>query len=87
MVTEQFRVAVPDMASGERLRAALSELDAELRGSTRDLEVVATLKSPEQDIVLDAVMDTVERWLEEEDLGATRVQVGADLPSLVRISA
>jgi hypothetical protein len=84
MVTEQVRIAVPDVPSGGRLRQALGDLGAELRGTARDLEVVLTLKSPEREIVLAAVLDTLERWLEAEDLHATRLQVGGEIPHIVR---
>lgn len=87
MVTEQVRIAVPDVPSGGRLRQALGDLGAELRGTTRDLEVVLTLRSPERDIVLAAVLDTLERWLESDDLHATRLQVGGDIPRIVQAAA
>ncbi len=72
-----MQISVPDAATGERLRVALESLEAELRDlPIRGLEVVVTLTSPDTDVVLGAVIDTVEHWLAAEGLTSTRVQVG-----------
>ncbi len=86
-VSDRVRIAVPDAASGERLRVALEGLDAELRDlPIRGLEVVVTLKSPDTDVVLSAVIETVEHWLAAEGLASTRVQVGDQPHTTVRLT-
>ena len=84
MVTEQVRVAVPDIGSGRRLRLALGGLEADLRGLLRDHEIVITLKAPERGIMLDTIVGTIGCWLKREELPATRMQVGNQAPTFLR---
>ena len=85
-VTGRVRIVVPDPASGERLRVALDALDAELRDLlVSGLEVVVTLKGPDADIVLGVIVATVERWLAAGGWPSTRLQVGEQPHTTVRL--
>ncbi len=74
---EQVLIIAPDRESAQHLCTALAALEANLRETqSGGYEVLIALKSPNPDLVLTAIVNTVEHWLENQQLASATIQVG-----------